>query len=95
MSEDIKKIQSYYTLISELKLKRDILNNNINSNLKNDYYASLDIQLKEINDSGKDAIKIQNEQIVDLSQNSALICDVNLVLSNTESLGFRFDFKKN
>ena len=40
------------------------------------------------------AIKIQNEQIVDLSQNSALICDVNLVLSNTESLGFRFDFKK-
>lgn len=40
------------------------------------------------------AIKVQNEQVVDLSQNSALVCDVNLVLNNAEALGFRFDFKK-
>ncbi len=40
------------------------------------------------------AIKVQNEQAVDFSQDSALVCDVNLVLSNTESLDFRFDFKK-
>ena len=75
MSEDIKKIKSYYTLISELKLKRDILNNNINSNLKNDYYASLDIQLKEINDSGKDAIKIQNEYKNERFNADKIICE--------------------
>ena len=74
MNEDVKQLKHYYALIKELKIKRNILNNNLNSNIKNDYQALLDSQLREINNSCQEAIAIQNDYKKEHFNADKIIC---------------------